>query len=259
MLFPDCAKMRMLALHPTMDKVPESSLSTMISWCMDEFGTHPSLCPADRERVDYAAAVEFILDAEHEGAPLCVLATTAAVAGVFQRMRSDGRRARLAVGSRMMDTGGSKGQIVSLTPSEVAAHALEYLGIEPDFVVNEYGMTELCSQLYDATHLNSSLGRAPGQRVKLAPPWMRPYAIDPATMRPVADGTPGLLGFIDLANVGSVSAIVTEDLGMVEDGAVQIFGRAIAGGPRGCALSIAEFQAIAREHGPDALGSLPRP
>ncbi len=51
-----------------------------------------------------------------------------------------------------------------------------------------------------------------------------------------------MLTFFDLANVGSVSAVMTEDLGYVERGRVRVLGRA-AGEARGCALGIGQFSA----------------
>ena len=55
---------------------------------------------------------------------------------------------------------------------------------------------------------------------------MRVTARDPVTLRPMPDGETGLLTFFDLANVGSVSAVMTEDLGWVERGRVRVLGRA---------------------------------
>jgi hypothetical protein len=109
-------------------------------------------------------------------------------------------------------------------------------------------MTEMCSQLYDATSFNSDSELPPGHRLKLAPPWLRAVALDPATLTPVIDGQIGLLSFFDLANVGSVSALVTEDFGIVRDGAIAILGRATAADARGCALAIEQF--AASEHTP---------
>ena len=246
MMFPDGVRMRMLAIHPTADRMPESSLSTMISWCIDEFGHGPTLCVADRGGLDASAALDFLRTAAADRTPVCILGTTAAYAAIFERLAANDETIALPRGSRMMDTGGAKGQIVPLTPSEVLERAAAWLGIDPDFVINEYGMTELCSQLYDATRLNSGTRAPTGDRVKVAPPWMRPAAIDPVTMRRLPDGTRGLLGFIDLANVSSVSAILTEDFGIVEGSRVRTLGRAMAGGPRGCALSIAQFEQVAR-------------
>ena len=244
MMFPDGEPMRMLAIHPTADRMPESSLSTMISWCIEEFGQGPALCAADRAGIDTAAAIGFLNMAAADHAPVCILGTTAAYAAIFEQLA--GKAIALPRGSRMMDTGGAKGQVVPLTAAQVLELAQASLGIDPDYVINEYGMTELCSQLYDATRFNSGTAAAEGERVKIAPPWMRPGAIDPVTLRRLPDGNRGLLGFIDLANVSSVSAILTEDFGIVEGQRVRIMGRASAGGPRGCALSIAQFEQAAR-------------
>ncbi|HEX3409810.1 MAG TPA: hypothetical protein VHS07_05990 [Candidatus Binataceae bacterium] len=80
-----------------------------------------------------------------------------------------------------------------------------------------------------------------GLRVKLAPPWLRPTVLDPVTLLPLEDGRVGLLTFFDLANVGSISALMTEDFGIVNGDTVSILGRAAAGGARGCALGIDQF------------------
>jgi hypothetical protein len=58
---------------------------------------------------------------------------------------------------------------------------------------------------------------------------------------PVDDGEPGLLTFFDLANVGSVSAVMTEDVGIVEGKRVRVIGRSEMGSARGCALAIRQF------------------
>ena len=82
------------------------------------------------------------------------MGTTAAFAALFSALSGAGIRLRLAPGSRMMDTGGAKGQGVPMQAAEVIARAGELLAIAPAMVINEYGMTELCSQLYDATPFN---------------------------------------------------------------------------------------------------------
>ncbi len=246
MLFPDRQPLRMLAMHPGAAVMPESSLSTMISWCADEFGNGKSAFVADRRRVEYGAAAAALGRAAADREPVCILTTTAAFAGLCAHLERNHERINLAEGSRMMDTGGAKGQVSPLTPAEVIARAGESLGIAPDLVVNEYGMTELCSQLYDATAFNSGDLRQPAERVKIAPPWMMPRALDPVTMEPVAEGEAGLLAFFDLANFGSVSAVATEDVGIVEGNRVRVIGRAAAAAARGCALAIGEFDAVER-------------
>ena len=106
-------------------------------------------------------------------------------------------------------------------------------------------MTELCSQLYDATSFNSDDDSAPSQRVKMAPPWLRAAAVDPISLRAVPPGEMGMIQFFDLANVGSISAILTEDFGIVNERGdrVRMMGRAGTAEPRGCALAIEEFEA----------------
>jgi len=245
MLFPDERRMAMLAMHPTADAMPESSLARMISWCVEEFGVGASLAAASRERVDTGAAIRFLAKAEASGEPVCILGTTAAFATLFSELRRRDRKYRLAKGSRMMDTGGAKGQAMPLTAHQVIEAAGDLLAIAPAMVINEYGMTELCSQLYDATPLNSPGANDATERMKVPPPWLRVTARDPVTLMPVADGEIGLLTFFDLANVGSVSAVMTEDLGIVEHGRVRVLGRGVAGEARGCALAIGQFSAEA--------------
>jgi Acyl-protein synthetase, LuxE len=244
MLFPDGARMRMLSLHPTADRMPESSLGQMISWMIEEFGAGEALCVADRKTVELAPAVKFLHSAQRRGEPVCIMGTTAAFEALCGELRARGSRLALASGSRLMDTGGAKGQRSPLRPSQVVEHAQALLGLDPALVINEYGMTEMCSQLYDATSFNSGNPGdtdSPEDRLKRSPAWLGVAAVDPASLERVADGHPGLLRFFDLANVGSVSAILTGDLGVIQHSAVRVLGRAENEEARGCALGIEQF------------------
>jgi len=241
MLFPDDRKMAMLAIHPTADAMPESSLATMIGWCIEEFATSRRLVAASRESVDVEAAIAFLAECESRREPVCILGTTAGFGALFSALRAERVSLRLAAGSRMMDTGGVKGQAVPMDTPEVIAQAEELFVIAPAVVVNEYGMTELCSQMYDATSFNCPGVQDASERLKIAPPWMRVTARDPMTLAAMPDGEVGLLTFFDLANVGSVSAVMTEDLGWIERGRVRVLGRSAGGEPRGCALGIRQF------------------
>jgi hypothetical protein len=257
MIFPDPIKTRILALHPTFDRMPDSSLSQMISWAIEEFAHRHSVCAADGSGIDSSAAIEFLCAAEREATPVSILATTAAFASLIQRLRADSRRFRLAAGSRLMDTGGPKGQAFALTPQQVVEAAGWFFGIEPDLAINEYGMTELCSQLYDATRFNSEHDFPPAARIKIAPPWMSAWAVDPATLQPVEDGEIGLLAYFDLANASSVSAILTGDLGWAANQRVMLLGRAPSAEARGCALAMDQFARAQTASAPRA--SIPGP
>jgi hypothetical protein len=249
MMFPDGRKMRILAMHPAADEMPESSLSQMITWCIEAFGASPCACVADRKGVDTEAARDFLQAAQRDGAMVAILATTASLGALFACLEKTSPRIALPRRSRIMDTGGAKGQLTPLDAETVCARAAALLGVTPQFVINEYGMTELCSQLYDATSFNSDDNSAPGQRVKIAPPWMRAAAVDPVSLKPVAAGEAGLLRFFDLANVGSISAILTEDFGVVNESGdrVRLLGRAGMSEPRGCALAIQQFEAAEQQ------------
>jgi hypothetical protein len=240
MMFPDGRRLAMLALHPTADLMAESSLSQMVSWCAEEFGTKVE-CAATREGVDVARALDFLRKCAGDGESVCILATTAACASLFSAIAQAQVPIMLPANSRLMDTGGAKGQAMPMSAVAVIEQAARWLGLRPAYVINEYGMTEMCSQLYDATSFNSDHTEDECARVKLAPPWLKPFALDPASLRPVTDGEIGVMAFFDLANAGSVSMILTEDLGVVRDNAVRILGRAAAADARGCALAIEEF------------------
>jgi hypothetical protein len=65
-------------------------------------------------------------------------------------------------------------------------------------------------------------------------------AVDPWTGEP-AD--PGILRFYDLANVDTVLAVETADVGRVlPSGEVELLGRLPGAEPRGCSLTIEELR-----------------
>jgi len=68
------------------------------------------------------------------------------------------------------------------------------------------------------------------------PPWTRVQIISPETGNEVADGETGLIRMFDLANVFSVMAIQTEDLGIRRGDGFELIGRAALAESRGCSL-----------------------
>jgi hypothetical protein len=71
------------------------------------------------------------------------------------------------------------------------------------------------------------------------PPWARVQIISPETGREVDEGETGLIRVFDLANVRSVMAIQTEDLGVRRGAGFELLGRARQAEPRGCSLMVA--------------------
>jgi hypothetical protein len=60
--------------------------------------------------------------------------------------------------------------------------------------------------------------------------------VSPETGREVGEGETGLIRVFDLANVYSVMAIQTEDLGIRRGTGFALAGRAVLAEPRGCSL-----------------------
>jgi hypothetical protein len=60
--------------------------------------------------------------------------------------------------------------------------------------------------------------------------------VSPETGAEVAEGESGLIQVFDLANVWSVMAIQTEDIGIRRGLGFELVGRATAAEPRGCSL-----------------------
>ena len=251
-------KLPLLALTPPPAVAPNSSLVHMFdtvrrecgardsqfvgkldgsgAWTLDLdtalFGIRKSMC-ANRPLVLLGTAFNFVHLLDH-------FATNPALAGRYQ----------LARGSRVLETGGYKGQSREVPKAELHALITKHLGIAPENIVTEYGMSELSSQAYDrvAGGVQSPKSNAQGQSNASPthslthlptyhfPPWCRAQVISPETGREVAAGETGLLRIFDLANVRSVLAIQTEDLAVKRGDGFELIGRAIQAEPRGCSL-----------------------
>jgi acyl-CoA synthetase (AMP-forming)/AMP-acid ligase II len=146
----------------------------------------------------------------------------------------EGRGVALALpdSTRVMETGGFKGRSREVTRAQLYARIERRLGVPPQRVVNQYGMTELGSQFYD-----SVLRRPDERRRKLGPPWARVAIVDPETGEPAAAGEVGAIAVIDLANTGSVLALQTEDLGRQVEGGFEVLGRDAGAEERGCSIA----------------------
>jgi hypothetical protein len=242
-MLPDCDPILMLNLGPNADAAPHSSLGHMLSQVVSHIGATGSRhfqSPAGPDLAGFRLALR---EAEAAGAPVCLLGT--ALGFVHWLDTFPGERFCLAPGSRLMDTGGAKGRTRELAPEELDAAYERVFGIAPGHVVNEYGMTELGSQYYDIVlHMGQGLDHP---RPKLGPPWLRTVAVDPETLRPLPDGEIGLLLHYDLANLDSVLAVQTDDLGLVTSDGLVLLGRARGAEARGCSLAAEELMLVARQ------------
>lgn len=237
-LIPAGDRPKVLILAPSAAQDPDSSLSHMLSWALEHRGG-----PGSEVLWQDGPALDAAAEALGGGEPVLLLGTARAL---HELLRS-GRTWSLAPGSRVMETGGFKGASIDVEPDAFRAGLAACLGLPEHAIVSEYGMTELASQGYHSTfaarHDADAAARfgPPGARRFAFPPWCRVRAMDPDTLDPLPDGQRGLLCFWDLANVDSVVAVQTADVGTVFDDGVALIGRAPGATPRGCSLAVDEL------------------
>ncbi len=232
------ARVPILSLIPERNAAPESSLSFMADHVFGRHAAPGSAWAVSQGGID-VGLVRRWLQAHGEAEPVLILATALALVLVLDHLKHPkGEPAeppiRLPAGSRVFETGGFKGRRLETTPQEVGCRTRTLLGLDRQAIVREYGMTELTSQAYSR----------PGGELLHTPPWMPFRVLDPETLEEVEDGRVGLLSFFDLANLGSVCHILTEDLGVREDGAFRLLGRASGAELRGCSLTAEELGSL---------------
>lgn len=237
-LLPDDASVPFLCLVPPAAHQPDSSLACMIDVAARRLGGGGSEWFVDPERgLDAERLARALETHERDGRPVALFGTTLAFVHLLDWLGRAGRAFALPSGSRLMDTGGFKGSGRDVEPAELLDDYRALLGIEPDHRVNEYGMTEMCSQFYGTVLRDVTAGRPPVDGYSV-PPWVRTRAVDPDTLAPVAPGNIGILQHFDLANLGSVLAVQTEDLGVVDGSRFTLLGRSPGAQPRGCSIAM---------------------
>jgi hypothetical protein len=252
LLAADDARPVVVALAPAPTNPPSSSLGFMMARFMESFDGQP----LDGLESDFAvdAAARWLLDengvnlpglqravaaARERSQPLLVLGTAFALVQLLDDLAAE--RLPLPSHSAVMQTGGFKGKSREVSMDQLRAQLSDSFGLAPQRIVGEYGMTELSSQLYEATIAESALSaRCPAAEPGLyyEPPWLRVTPVDPLTLTPVAEGEVGLARFIDLGNVDSAVSIVTQDLVRRRGGGIQLLGRQPGAPARGCSLAI---------------------
>ena len=204
---------------------PDSSLTYMLARLAAAYGDgrggwfvrDGALRAADVDRALAGAA--------DDGVPVALLGTSFAF---VHWLDAGGPAVVCPPGSVALATGGFKGRSREVEPEALFAAIGARTGLPRSAVVQEYGMTELSSQAWEARV---------GQYA--APPWMTVTAVDPVSLAPLPAGQVGLLKVVDLSNVGSAAVIQTADLGRVHpDGRFEVHGRALGATPRGCARAM---------------------
>ncbi|HEX4353854.1 MAG TPA: acyl-protein synthetase [Polyangiales bacterium] len=241
-LFPEKNKLSLCILAPRENELPDSSLSYMLARFSEWFGSETHY--AWREgQLDIDTLVRVL---DHATQPIALLGTSFAF--VHADAALGARQFRLPRGSRIMQTGGFKGRSRTFEPNEMLDLLAARYGIDRSFIVQEYGMTELSSQLYETPLRAACLGRAESPRRLWVPSWARAEPIDPETLEPTQGDAPGLLRIDDLANIDSVCAIQTSDLARRYEDGVIVLGRAPDAVARGCSLAVDQWLGTETDH-----------
>jgi hypothetical protein len=227
-------RMPMGVLFPDEIAMPNSSLAHYLALAKSEFGTADSRYFMTPQGIDLPALWQTLDDAEQRGTPYALVGASHSFVHVMDALRESGRRFQLPAGSRVLDTGGYKGQSRDVPLDAFYAGLSELLGVPRDLCINMYGMTELSTQFYDN-------GNAIVPSVKSGPHWIRSRLVDPVAGRDVPAGERGILAHCDLANFNSVTTILTEDVGLAVDGGFLLLGRAEGVDAKGCSLAVEEF------------------
>ena len=241
MLFPDVDRMRLVILAPHEDEARDSSLEYMLARFAEWFGTQCTWVWR-RGTLDHELLTKQLRSAETSGQPVAVLGTSFAFVHAEDGLGD--RRFELPPGSRVMQTGGYKGRSREVDPEVLLAAIGARYGVTAARIINEFGATELSSQMYGTT-LREELDGSQGPRRLWVPPWVRATPVDPDTLQPVDGDTVGILRIDDTANLDSVCCIQTADLARRLDDGIVVLGRAPGAVPRGC--SLAADQALGKQ------------
>lgn len=239
---------RLFILTPSPVETPHSSLVHMFETARNRRGFPKSVfygrlvadegwgLDADRLLKDLRAACL-------RNSPAALLGTAFNFVQLLDALSAGRQTLSLPPGSRLLETGGYKGRTRERTKTALYRELEACLEIPSGRMISEYGMSELSSQAYDGrlnaenpclrAHRVSPLNPARPFRF---PPWARCQIIVPETGQEAAEGETGLIRVFDLANVWSVMAVQTEDLGRRLSGGVELLGRAANAEARGCSL-----------------------
>jgi len=223
-----------LSLTPPLSHAPHSSLVYMLEAVSGQgwFQNRGFVGKADERgswTLDRNACLAALREACRQQQPVTLTGTAFNYVHLLDAL--DGTSLQLPPNSRIMETGGYKGRSRVLSKTDLHAELALRLGISPDHIVTEYGMTELGSQAYD-----HAVGGGVSARRLRFPPWTRATVVSCETGLEAAEGEPGLVRIVDLANAFSVVAVETEDLAIRHPDGIELLGRREQAEPRGCSL-----------------------
>jgi hypothetical protein len=230
---------RMGILFPSEQLMPNSSLAHYLALALHQFGAPDSRYYLGADGLQLDDLVATLQQVQAGGEPFALLGASYSFVHLLDALQARGLKFRLPAGSRLLDTGGFKGQSRKMAMDEFYDTLSATLDVPRSACINMYGMTELSTQFYDD-------GNAVLPAVKSGPHWIRTRVLDPLTGQEMAQGERGILAHTDLGNFNSVTTILTEDVGVAVEGGFLLLGRAQGAQARGCSLALDQFLQAAR-------------
>jgi hypothetical protein len=238
---------KLVFLTPPPEQVPHSSLVHMFEVVRQKLGAPETafvgeLADHGAWTLNFTETLAALSVTPHSAlrTPQLILGTAFSFVHLLDHLAENNLSLQLPPGSLVMETGGYKNRSRKLPKEELHALITDRLGVPRENILCEYGMSELSSQAYAVTSGEWRVASKDKTTHHFSfPPWARVQIISPETGREAAEGETGLIRIFDLANVFSVAAIQTEDLGVRRGDGFELIGRAQLTEPRGCSLMAA--------------------
>ncbi len=235
-LFPDFEgdkRCRILILAPSPEMAPSMGMAIGMDQTRLHFGTPDSMFLLGKSGININELLKALRESEASGIPVALIGATSAYVYFFQACKRKKMRFCLPAGSRICDGGGYRGRFGKLTREDYYGMVQEVIGIPGSHCVNVLGEAETATNLFDDSLRRKVKGLPARTRTRPVPPWCRVRAMSIDDLSPLPDGEIGLLAHWDLANVPTVLAVITDNLGYTTDNGqgCEMVGRAkIEGG-----------------------------
>ena len=156
----EISNFKLIILTPPPPRTPHSSLVHMFETVRQKFGS--ASAPASRAEfldkldadgswtLDFSAAIAALNSSLATRHSSLLLGTAFSFVHLLDYLMERDLRVELPAGSRVMETGGYKNRSRTMPKAELHALISERLGILPENIICEYGMSELSSQAYDS-------------------------------------------------------------------------------------------------------------
>ncbi|MDJ0626201.1 MAG: hypothetical protein QNJ31_07545 [Candidatus Caenarcaniphilales bacterium] len=239
----DC-NLAYLVLTENQEDKPDSSLIHMFETIRKRLNVDKHCFFYKNDRLQIERLVDSLKQAEIQQKKVLLVGTAFSFVHFLDGFNGE---FHLPSNSILMETGGYKGKSREIPKGELYKILSKKLGIDPNNIIGQYGMSEIGTQFYDnvnpANSLLNNVSRSSfhfdlNSRVKMIPSWSRIRILDPNNLsQEVANDERGLIAIYDLCNIDSCSFILTGDIGIKKENSFEIIGRSNELSPKGCSLN----------------------